>query len=267
MGRLLKRVPLDFDYPINKIWNGFSNPYNSTECNDCGGTGHNKETKQLDDAWYGWHTEPKWIWVVAGKRRYNDNAWSNHINDEEVEALMKSGRLSNLTMPYWYHLNEENNCWEKREWTKDGWTEWTKCDKPQFPTAQSVNDWNSKGLGFGHDAINKLICVETRAKRMGVYGKCDKCKGEGQIWASEEIERLSDEWEESEPPIGEGYQLWENTTEGSPQSPVFDTLEKLCEWCELNATLFADIKTTKDEWYNMLKDDNVHAKSGNTIFI
>lgn len=40
------------------------------------------------------------------------------------------------------------------------------------------------------------------------------------------------EWmrEMMEPPVGEGYQLWETTSEGSPISPVFTTLEELCDW-------------------------------------
>jgi len=55
-----------------------------------------------------------------------------------------------------------------------------------------------------------------------------------------------------EVPVGEGYQLWETTSEGSPQSPVFATIDELCEWCAKNATTFADCKTTKNEWKRML---------------
>ena len=33
MGRELKRVPLDFDWPLNKPWEGFVNPhYTAVEC-------------------------------------------------------------------------------------------------------------------------------------------------------------------------------------------------------------------------------------------
>lgn len=39
-----------------------------------------------------------------------------------------------------------------------------------------------------------------------------------------------DESEKYEPPEGEGYQLWETVTEGSPMSPVFETPEKLATW-------------------------------------
>lgn len=69
------------------------------------------------------------------------------------------------------------------------------------------------------------------------------------------------------PPIGDGYQLWETTSEGSPVSPVFETLDELCEWCESNATTFADFKTTKEEWRKMLSEDCVCHKEGNIIFI
>lgn len=52
-------------------------------------------------------------------------------------------------------------------------------------------------------------------------------------------EELAEAFVETDPPLGEGYQLWENCTEGSPQSPVFKTLDELCTWCEPNATTFA----------------------------
>lgn len=55
-----------------------------------------------------------------------------------------------------------------------------------------------------------------------------------------------------EPPEGEGYQLWENTTEGSPLSPVFPSLDVLCAWAADNATLFGDFKVSKDVWNRIL---------------
>jgi hypothetical protein len=70
-----------------------------------------------------------------------------------------------------------------------------------------------------------------------------------------------------EPPEGEGYQLWETTSEGSPVSPVFKTLDELCEWCAENATTFADFKASKEQWLSMLSDDFVFHQQGNAIFI
>lgn len=70
-----------------------------------------------------------------------------------------------------------------------------------------------------------------------------------------------------EPPAGDGFQLWETTTEGSPQSPVFETLEALCEWCAENANTFANYKATKEEWMKMLSGGNVHHTEGNITFM
>lgn len=69
-----------------------------------------------------------------------------------------------------------------------------------------------------------------------------------------------------EVPKGEGYQLWETTSEGSPVSPVFKTLDALCEWCEDNATTFGSARATKEQWKWMLSDGFVCHKEGNAIF-
>jgi hypothetical protein len=68
-------------------------------------------------------------------------------------------------------------------------------------------------------------------------------------------EEAEDEtWEGTEPPEGEGYQLWETTTEGSPQSPVFATLDELCTYAAERCTTFASNKTSAAEWRRMLDD-------------
>lgn len=73
------------------------------------------------------------------------------------------------------------------------------------------------------------------------------------------------------PPKGEGYQLWETTSEGSPVSPVFETMEELADWCENNATLFGTIKTTKEKWLRMFKEDFIRfeckTEFGTAMFI
>jgi len=69
------------------------------------------------------------------------------------------------------------------------------------------------------------------------------------------------------PPIGEGYQLWETTTEGSPQSPVFSNIDDLCKWCAVNATTFGKCKATADKWREMFEADFVHHQEGNITFI
>jgi hypothetical protein len=57
--------------------------------------------------------------------------------------------------------------------------------------------------------------VRARCEREGVAHLCPECKGDGHIWSSKEAETMCDNWKKSEPPLGDGYQLWETTSEGS----------------------------------------------------
>ena len=56
------------------------------------------------------------------------------------------------------------------------------------------------------------------------------------------------------PPKGDGYQLWENTSEGSPLSPVFETPEELAEWLEANeASSFGSMTCSYDQWLDFIR--------------
>jgi len=96
---------------------------------------------------------------------------------------------------------------------------------------------------------------------------CKICGGDGYYWCDQKYKKLRENWQKIEPPKGDGYQLWETTSEGSPSSPVFDSLNKLCKWAEKNATTFSDFKATFDEWKKMLLTNNVCHKEGNIIFL
>ena len=245
MGRELKRVTLDFNWPQDMIWKGYLNPYHSQECKCCGGTGLNDATRKLDNDWYSFDNENRIL--LPNGRSYNDNAWSHHITEVEIKALIESSRLTDFTSVF-----IPGKGWEKKI--------------PEYiPTPEEVNEWSKNGMG--HDAINRWVCVKARAKHLGVYGKCKICKGEGEIWQSEDVKKLSDDWNRIEPPIGDGFQLWTTTNEGAPISPVYESLELLCDWLADGATTFGYSKATKEEWFEMLKDDFVCHKEGNAIFI
>jgi len=221
MGRELRRVPLDFNWPLKARWIGYLNPYRSISCPACDGSGLNPETKRLEDNWYTYSNHD------------GQEGWRHRLEQEDVDVLWNSGRL--------------------------------KHDFAEKPSAEEVNKWSRHGIG--HDVINQWICVKARAKRLGFYGKCELCKGDGHLFVTEEVKKLHEEWQDIEPPKGDGFQLWETTTEGSPASPVFSTLEELCEWCANNATTFASYKATKEEWFDMLSKDLVLHKEGNNVFL
>jgi len=198
MGREIKRVALDFDWPMGEVWVGFICPYRAQKCPSCGGCGYNAETAAIADRWYNF----------GGKEA---DAWHDKINQDEVDALIADGRLYDFTHAFTPGKG------------------YVKTEPPPAVTAAQVNAWE-RGRGLGHDAINRFICIETRARRLGVWGRCAMCNGEGEIWFSDEIKKLNDDWERREPPAGDGWQVWETVSEGSPVTPVLPTREALIDY-------------------------------------
>jgi hypothetical protein len=255
MGRVLKRVPLDFNWKIGQKWKGFLNPYRSHRCEACDGSGLNEETKKIQDEWYSLDNAVYSQNPFNPKTRYNTLAHSYNITEVEVEALVRYGRLSDL-IGYPCYFDEEQGKWltyDKKLAPSE--RKWHETTEPKFPTTAEVNEWNLRSV-FGHDSINASICTKARAKDLGVYGHCEMCDGEGEIWFSDDIKKMSESWKRVEPPHGEGYQMWENTSEGSPMSPVFESLEELCEWCSLNASITGtNTYVSKDKWLEQLSYD------------
>ncbi len=260
MGRELKRVPLWFQWPIGQIWKGYTNSYPSQMCDICKGTGLNEATNKLQDQWYSFD-EREWM-QTPHRTRYNNKAWQHHLTDVEVEALAKAGRLWGV-MKEMYYYDKDAQTWMISKGRPLGWQ---PCDAPTLPTAQAVNEWYIHKEH--HDAINRWTCVEARAKSLGIYGECEHCGGEGEIWQSEEQRKLHDDWEPYDPPVGEGYQLWCTTTEGHPMSPVFYSLDLLCQWLEDNkVSFFGDITASAQKWKDTLSGGLFLHQDGNNIFI
>lgn len=58
-----------------------------------------------------------------------------------------------------------------------------------------------------------------------------------------------------DPPVGDGYQLWEDTSEGSPLTPVFGTIEELAKYCaDVNnkVTLYGSFTLDYENWCKCL---------------
>lgn len=223
MGREVKRVPLDFNWPIGKTYHGYLMPKNLCpgKCIDCGQSGYNPATHQIEEDFYDSQR--------TGKR------WVNNITQDEVQALVDEDRLYDFT----HRWSPEQRKWIRRE---DNY----------IPTAHEINEWSRHGLA--HDAINRCILIETRATRLGVYGKCEKCNGRGYIYKNKEQEVAHDAWERTHPETGSGWQMWENTSDGSPISPVFATPELLATWLAEKGASACGIDTaTYEQWLAMIK--------------
>jgi len=114
------------------------------------------------------------------------------------------------------------------------------------------------------------LASEYSGDHEGWFTSCEECAKAGNECdegASYCLYKNEDKWF-YDPPEGEGFQLWENTSEGSPVSPVFNTLDELCQYAEKNCVVFADNFISKEEWYDMLnKDGKTHHTVGNITFI
>lgn len=243
MGRELKRVALDFKWPLHQVWEGFINPhYTAEKCPSCGGNGMSKQATYLHNQWYGniefspystgskpFTVESPAIRAFAERQIKNapafygigesaiireahrlcslfNNSWSHHLEQVDVNVLWAKGRLSDFN-PQWRENHNEG---------------------VEPPSAEAVNAWSING--FGHDSSNAWYCVRAKCERLGYVYECRKCWSDGELWPSKEAKELYENWEEVEPPAGEGYQMWETVSEGSPVSPVFASKETFVAW-------------------------------------
>lgn len=294
MGRTMKRVPMDFAWPTNKVWEGYLNPYydRSKVC-VCEGTGRSPGARLFGHQWYGkapfdpaaygatpltidhpevqafaqrnvtrdpgYYGSSKHALVAEAQRLFSHwkHQWCHHLIQADVEALVEANRLHDFCRR---PRNEE-----QAEALKQAGGYWMREHNGYMPTADEVNAWSLRGMG--HDAINEMICVQARCNREGIPLECHHCAGEGRVWPNPNDKKMYEEWTEYEPPTGHGYQLWETTSEGSPQSPVFETMDQLCEWCADHATTFGSERTTAAEWRRMLDAGFVCHQEGNNVFL
>jgi hypothetical protein len=187
-------------------------------------------------------------WRIVGDCR----KWCDNITQDEVQALIDAGRLWDFTR---VPLNEQQMEDVKKK-VAMGSNNWLPYDNGRIPTADEVNAFQHQGGFGGHDCINRHILIEARAKRLGVWGKCEVCRGKGERKQPRKQKKAYKKWQEYEPPTGKGFQLWETVSEGSPISPVFASAEELAEWCEENATVFGDMKTSKEKWLEMFSEED-----------
>lgn len=263
--RTVKRVPLDFDHPLDKVWPGYIRQSREfPPCPDCRygrnetmtdrffsssgddrPTGLSPEAYAIDNTFYPHQIGGPLAEVLA---------WHDKLGQAEVDMLAEQGRVG--------------NCWdivdlpEPHEISEEGWPirfKRVRNSNPP-PPAGEVNAAQRGRRAFGHDSINRMYLVEFRCKQLGITMECPTCKGRCVIATDEEYEAekaAEEAWEPTEPPLGVGWQLWETVSEGSPQSPVFGSAGELADWCAVNASPFADLRWTREQWFRFISDDDV----------
>lgn len=248
MGREIKRVPIDFDWKRGEVWQGYLMPDTlaGVSCVACDGSGYSPHARALHDLWYGKQLfdptttgsvpltvdtpevrafaerniahapdfygtgEPA---VRREAQRLADlwnGMWCHHLAQEDVDALIAADRLWDFT-----------RTWSKQEG-------WQRIEPIPVITAEQVNRWSLHGSG--HDSISCHVVIKARCERQGVPDTCAVCKGRGETEVYPGQRAEAEAWRSIEPPAGDGWQLWETVSEGSPISPVFATAEELAGW-------------------------------------
>jgi hypothetical protein len=247
VSREVKRVPLDFEWPLDKTWSGYIWPdkFHENQCPDCE-SGRSPRGQYLHDMWYGnvpfhpsdtgstvltpetpavrafaernvasapdFYGSGAYAVYMEGRRLANlwNGMWSHHLTQEDVDALIAEGRLMDFT-----HTCDRKNGWQ-----------------PIVPapvvTAAEVNEWSLRGMG--HDSLNAHYVVDARCEREGVPLRCATCNGNGSLEAYPGQRAEAEAWERTDPPAGDGWQLWETVSDGSPITPVFAAPEELARY-------------------------------------
>jgi hypothetical protein len=195
MGREVKRVPLDFDHPIGRVWTGYTRPdeLDLPTCPDCGGRGDTMAARWLDAVLY-------LVLMLDDDLREQERGRPLH---PYLATLMNNpgGRPS--------------------------------ADIKEVAVGLAGRD--GSGL-LGHDGIDHWRAYAAVVKASGApetWGQCATCSGRGEV-GTDEQRAAHEAWERSEPPTGDGWQLWETVSEGSPMSPVFAFGEELAVWMTRN---------------------------------
>lgn len=187
MGRELKRVSIGFIWPINKRWDGYVNPH-YYHSHDCEACAGRGET--------------------FSRQRLHDL----------MSLLMLSGTDA-----------AKESCHPYLQTSHLYATQGLVCGKDMVELTEALSG-RKMCQYLGHGSSDTWRAVEKLIQASGLpetWGFCPVCKGEGSIWDSDESKKSAENWSREEPPAGDGFQIWETVSEGSPISPVFKTAEDL----------------------------------------
>lgn len=268
MSREVKRVPVDFDWPLDEVWSGYVHTEEENErwaeddCPDCT-SGYSPRAQHLYELWYGrapFRPEDNGSTPLtpetpavrafaernvtrdANSRRFYTRGYfgenltveeaiqrearrladlfnsqlSHHLNEDDVEALRAVDRLPRELTHRFDRDVEPRERWQRIE------------PAPEITAAQ-LNEQMIVGGLFGA-TVGVYDLVEARCTREGVESACQTCGGHGSLERYPGQRAEAEAWERTEPPTGDGWQLWESVSEGSPISPVFATAEELAQW-------------------------------------
>jgi hypothetical protein len=224
MGREVKRVPLNFDWPLNKVWQGYLTPerLHGESCPHC----HGGET---------WAS--RWLYMLC----YRVSMLASDVRDQEAGRPMHPWLAQDPHPPIVWHPRAEG---EARPFVSDAYDVMRPgADIVDLLAALAKVEPAQVGGIFGGNVEYDLYKAILDASGLENWGACKQCEGHGEteLYPGQRAEREA--WEPEEPPTGEGWQLWETVSEGSPISPVFPDAEGLAQWLTTPAACWGAMST------------------------
>lgn len=218
MSHEVKRVSVDFDWPLNKVWKGYVQP-ESQRCQFCDGSGQTH---------FGW-----WLQKFS---------LSLGLLACDIVAQYQENELHRF-------LSELPNAHGHFTKSPSGIGKFV-VDRPTpdaldfFATLMGVP---KEKIGPGLNDARPYDAVMIKLLEVtGMDVNCKECGGEGERVDAEEIP-----WKPTDPPAGDGWQLWSTISEGTPVSPVFPTSDELVAWMTFPDR---DIDFTREAARNLIEN-------------
>ncbi len=203
MGREIKRVATNFEWPMNQVWPGFINPHYK-KCPQDGIT-----------CWGGSNAAAVYL---------------EHLTN--MFSVVADSAASGRSHPY---LNALPYGSAHPDWSKQ--PDEVRRRAVEFYT-NLIGETERSPFGFTGSAFKlyfKLLELAgirtnpdgTDTEKGYEWGECPVCKGKGLDPA---VSAAYNAWQSEEPPTGDWWQVWETVSEGSPVTPAFATAEELIEY-------------------------------------
>jgi hypothetical protein len=219
MGREARRVPLDFDWPLKKTWDGYLLPERLREqpCPNCA----NGSTEVSE-----------WLMKVA----YIIGGLADDARDEQRGRDMH---------PYLAPLREIS------------YGHVTRRPGPQFAEFADGLAPEARGGSLGRDVYRIHRALIKAASLPDKWGECPTCDGYGSAEKYPGQRAEAEAWQPTDPPEGDGWQMWQTTSEGSPVSPVFPTAEELATWlADTQASMFGQQSASREQWLAIITGED-----------
>jgi hypothetical protein len=208
MSRQVRRVPLDFDWPMNKVWEGYLLPerLHSDRCPDCSG---------------GMTAAGEWLFKLCTRI---------DMLAEDIGA-QRRGRPMHP-----YLAQDQDPATTRFVFGPGGATEYPKLLRPSQDILELVAGLSGETPEHLTSPMRGMSTgtFKTVIKAAGldptVWAICPTCDGHSGVERFPGQRAEAEAWEPTGPPTGEGWQLWETTSDGSPISPVFPTADGLTTW-------------------------------------